>query len=242
MAQVQAFKVFGPSHLIVLGVTAALAAGLSLAARRSRGGRLPRVIAWTLAAVLLADEVVVIAMTIATDRPHLTDHLPFQLCDWVIFACAVALVARRQLAYELAWFWGLAGTLQALLTPDLREDFPSLHFFTFQILHAGVVVAVLYLTCGLAMRPTWRSLGRAWLGLQVFLVATAGVDRLLDANYGYLRAKPAQASLFDYLGPWPWYLITVEAVALVLFAACYAPFALLDRLRPGGASPNPSEP
>jgi len=242
------FRLFGPSHLAVLAITAALTAGLVLLARRARltgdpdGTRVSRAIAWFLAGLLVLDEAAVAAFAARADLPTLKDHLPFQLCDWVILACAAALFWRHRLAYELAYFWGLSGTLQALLTPDLAEDFPSLHFITFQILHAGVVVAVLYLTLGLGMRPWPRSILRAWLWLQAYVAVTAAIDWLLDSNYGYLLRKPAQASLYDYLGPWPFYLLSLEALSLVLFLACYAPFALLDRLRRGEGSPIPVEP
>ena len=251
------FRLFGPSHLAVLGATAAVTAGLVLLARRSRrlagdtGGRpgdaaavagLPRAIAWCLAALLLLDEAAVAAFAAHADLATFEDHLPFQLCDWVILACAAALLWRHRTAYELAYFWGLSGTLQALLTPDLAEDFPSLHFITFQVLHASVVVAVLYLTLGLGMRPRPRSILRAWLWLQAYVAVTALIDWLLGSNYGYLLRKPAQASLYDYLGPWPYYLLSLEALSLVLFLACYAPFAVLDRLRGGQGSPIPVEP
>ncbi len=225
------FRAFGPSHLAALGVAAALTAALVLLARRTGRPRLVRAAALALAALLVLDEVAVVILAARADLPTLKDHLPFQLCDWVIFAAAAALVWRRQLPYEIAYFWGLSGTLQALLTPDLAEDFPHSHFFTFQILHAGAVVAILFLTLGLGMRPRWRSLWRAWLWLQVYAVVTAVIDRLLGCNYGYLLAKPVQASLFDYLGPWPWYLLTLEALSFAFFLLYYAPFALLDRFR-----------
>lgn len=247
------FRLFGPSHLAVLGATAAVTAGLVLLARRARGvdtgaaspmtiARTARVIAWCLAAALLLDEVTMAAFAAHADPATLKDHLPFQLCDWEIVACVAALLWRHQQAYELAYFWGLSGTLQALLTPDLAEDFPSLHFISFQTLHAGVVVAVLYLTLGLGMRPRRGSILRAWLWLQGYVAATAAIDWLLDSNYGYLRTKPAQASLYDYLGPWPFYLLSLEALALALFLACYAPFALLDRRRRGEGTPIPAAP
>ena len=225
------FRAFGPSHLAVLATAAALTAALSIHARRHPSGRSTRPFAWALAILLLLDEIAVIAVAAHTDLPTLKDHLPFQLCDCVIFAAVAALLWRHQQAYELSYFWGLSGTFQALLTPDLAEDFPHPHFFTFQILHAGVVVAILYLTIGLRMRPHWRSVLRAWLWLQAYVAITALIDRLLDSNYGYLRAKPIQASLFDYLGPWPWYLLSLEALSLALFALCYTPFAAMDRLR-----------
>ncbi|HVR10770.1 MAG TPA: TIGR02206 family membrane protein [Thermoanaerobaculia bacterium] len=248
------FRIFGPSHLAVLGVTAAVTAGLVLAARRGgsrrpggdadagAGGGTAGRIAWCLAGLLLLCEAAVLALAAHADPATLKDHLPFQLCDWVIFAAVAALLWRRRVAFELAYFWGLSGTLQALLTPDLAEDFPSLHFITFQTLHATVVVAILYLTLGLGMRPRPRSILRAWLWLQAYVAVTALIDRLLDANYGYLLRKPVQASLFDYLGPWPWYLLSLEALSLLLFLACYAPFALLDRLRRGEGTPIPVEP
>jgi len=248
------FRIFGPSHLAVLGVTAAVTAALVLAVRRAgirrpggdadagAGGGAAGRIAWCLAGLLLLSEAAVLALAAHADPATLKDHLPFQLCDWVIFAAVAALLWRRRVAFELAYFWGLSGTLQALLTPDLAEDFPNLHFITFQTLHATVVVAILYLTLGLGMRPRPRSILRAWLWLQAYVAVTALIDRLLDANYGYLLRKPVQASLFDYLGPWPWYLLGLEALSLVLFLACYAPFALLDRLRRGEATPIPVEP
>jgi hypothetical integral membrane protein (TIGR02206 family) len=233
MTPAHPFKLFGPSHWAVLAATAAVTAGLVVLARRTGGGRAARVAAWCLVGLLVLAEAAHLTLAVHADPASLKDHLPFQLCDWVIFASSAALLLRRQVAYELAYFWGLSGTLQALLTPDLRDDFPSPHFVTFQVLHASVVVAVLYLTLGLGMRPRWRSIPRVWLWLQAYGAVTVLLDWLLDSNYGYLRAKPAQASLYDYLGPWPWYLLSLEALSLLLFLACYAPFALLDRLRHG---------
>jgi hypothetical integral membrane protein (TIGR02206 family) len=229
MSPASQFTLFGPSHLTVLFLTGFLPAVLIVLARTRGGERRVRPIAWTLAAVLVLNQAVLFAYAVRLGA--IREHLPFQLCDWATFTCAAALVWRHRLAYELSYFWGLAGTVQAVLTPDLAEGFPHPGFFIFHIAHSGIIVAVLFLTLGMGMRPYPRSIGRAFLWLQVYAAVTMALNLRLDMNYGYLLQKPARPSLLDYLGPWPWYIASLEVLALALFVFWYAPFAAADRLR-----------
>ena len=80
-------------------------------------------------------------------------RLPMHLCDWATFAVIIALIWRGPLAYELAYFWGLSGTFQAVLTPDVSEAVTDPLFVSFFVSHCGIVVSVLFLTWGLGMRP-----------------------------------------------------------------------------------------
>ena len=95
--------------------------------------------------------------------------------------------------------------------------------------HCGIIVAVLFLTWGLAMRPRPGAVLRVWGWTQVYLVCAGTVNWLTRTNYGYLAAKPIHGSLLDYFGPWPWYLLTLEAMALLFFTVFYSPFWLANR-------------
>ena len=38
-----------------------------------------------------------------------------------------------------------------------------------------------------------------------------------------------QPSLLDFFGPWPWYILALEAAALASFFLYYVPFVLIRR-------------
>lgn len=234
------FVLFGGLHLFILFLTVALPYALSRFTYRQDRPTLARWLAVGLAAVLLLNRIMAIAWGCHEGRiTRWPDALPMHLCDWASFAVIIALVWRGQLAYELAYLWGLSGTFQAVLTPDLNETFPNPFFIGFFVDHCGIVVSVLFLTWGLAMRPQPGAVWRALAWSQVYMVCAGLVDWALHVNYGYLRAKPLHGSLLDYFGPWPWYILTLEVMALVFFAVFYSPFWLANRLsaRPGAARP-----
>jgi hypothetical integral membrane protein (TIGR02206 family) len=173
------------------------------------------------------------ALHLANTRLNLawTEKLPMHLCDWAVFLVLVALWSRQRLCREIAYYWGLAGTMQGMLTPDLHFDFPDSFFMTFFLSHAGIVLAVGLLVFGDGFRPTWRGLWQAYGALLFYGACAAFVNRGLDTNYGYLCRKPATASLLDHLGPWPWYVAGIAAVAWLQFVLWWLPVGLSGRVR-----------
>src|SRR5947209_20538608 len=144
-------------HVGALVVIAAATVVLIVAARRRPGAWLP-----VLALVLVVDEVSWWVYLLAGGEPgsELGQSLPLQLCDVAIFVTAAALWTRLPLLVEVTYFWGLAGTIQALLTPDLPQHFPSYPYFQYYIAHGGVVAAALILVVGLGQRPRWWAAAR----------------------------------------------------------------------------------
>ena len=136
----------------------------------------------------------------------------------------VALWRPIALAFELTYFWALTATVQALLTPDLRQGFPDYRWWWFFVAHAGVVVAAVFLAWGRRRTPRPGAVPRvfAW-SLGVTALAAAGT-LAFDGNYMFLREPPEGGSLLDLMGPWPWYIASAAALALALFWLLDRPF------------------
>jgi hypothetical integral membrane protein (TIGR02206 family) len=134
-----------------------------------------------------------------------------------------------RLGVELTYFWGLAGTLQAVVTPDLSARFPQLAFFEFVFGHVGILVAAGYLVLGLRRGPRPGAVLRIFGVTVAYTAAVAVIDVLTGGNYMYLARLPRHASLLSALGPWPWYIMGAAGIALALFALLDAPFWLQRR-------------
>jgi uncharacterized membrane protein YwaF len=64
------------------------------------------------------------------------------------------------------------------------------------------------------------------------------VNLAIGSNYLFTIGKPETASLLDVLGPWPLYLLSMEAVGFVIFFILYLPFIIKDaRQKKTGAAP-----
>ncbi|MHC4941342.1 MAG: YwaF family protein [Planctomycetota bacterium] len=208
-----AFQTFGPDHLGALGAVALAAWLAARLARRRPGSAFPRWLAVLLLAAVSAELLIVVLEESFT----LQRALPLQLCDLALFATAFALWTRGQAAFEFAWFWGLSGTIGALLTPDVARGFPDPNFVRFFVAHGGIVAGVFFLgPPGLGLRTRRGAVRRVYLATAAYAAVLGVVDWLLDANYMYLCEKPPGPLLAPF-GPWPWYLFGGAAIAALSF-------------------------
>ncbi|MGC9357165.1 MAG: TIGR02206 family membrane protein [Anaerolineae bacterium] len=222
------FQLFGPSHLVALALIVLL--NLWLLIRGERLGPRAR-LRWRygLAAVLLIDEAILHAWRAGTGQWSLQTMLPLHLCSVLIFLGAVMLIRKDKRIYEFAYFLGIAGATQALLTPDAGQyGFPHFRAFQVMISHGSIVTAAIYMTAVEGFRPTWASLRRVLIGTNLYMIFVGLVNVVLGSNYLFIAHKPETASLMDVLPAWPWYIPVLELIGAALCLLLYLPFALRD--------------
>lgn len=221
------FVFLGPSHLTALALTAVAPAGLAGLVRRVPSS--DRAIRTGLALLIALNWALWMVLLWARGWLSIGNEIPLNLCDWATVATFVALVWPTQKSFEVAYFWALCGTLQALITPDCRYDFPDAQFTLFFVYHSGIIAAVLYLVFGRGMRPVPASLPRVLGWTALYATAAGSADAWLGTDYGFLRAKPDHPTFLDLFSPWPWYLPELAATGILLMGVFYLPFFLRDR-------------
>ena len=219
------FVFFSFAHFVVMGVILAMPIVLTLVVRWLNSERTTQAICYAFAGVIVVNEVLNWSHRLAEVgvQAFVREYMPLHVCGITVFAVVVMLVFRRQTAYEIAYFWGLVGATNAVVTPQLEFGYPQYRFFQYFIAHGGIVAAALFATWGLGMRPTGRSVLRVFVLLNVLAVVLIGVNLMLGSNYMFLCQPPVTRSPFFFL-PWPWYLLFLDGMVLVLFYVLFIPY------------------
>lgn len=142
--------------------------------------------------------------------------MPLELCNIGLILCVILLITQKKLFFELLFFIALLGATQAIFTPALTYDFPHFRFFHFFYAHMMVVWVTLYYMWAKGYYPTFQSVVKLMVFLNLLLPLILYINKQADGNYWFLRHKPSGPSLLDLLGPYPWYIFSLEGLLIVL--------------------------
>ena len=226
------FQPYGLPHLAVIFLTITLPFALAAVVRRTKSPSVERAIVALISAMLVLNYVAFLIFVRSHGVVDWREVLPLQMCDWAIVVVIVAMWTGNQRWFEVAYFWGIGGTLQAVLTPNLRFGFPDWRFVSFFTSHCGIIVGVVFLMLTRRYRPYPMSIVRVFLWSEFYFVVTLIADELTGFNYGFLLHKPEAFSILSFLSDSrPLYLLQMHGVVLLFFLGLYAPFAIVDLVR-----------
>jgi len=224
----QAFELFGVPHLIAISIFLFCVA-LLVFLRWRQNPRVNDTVRISLAILLMVQEISYHIWRYSIGEWTIQTMLPLHICTVFVWLGAYMLLAKNRFIYDFAYFVGLAGAMQAFLTPDISQyGFPHYRFFQVFISHGSIMLAPLFMTIVEGFRPTWKSFIKVFVWLNIYMVFVFVINWMIGSNYMFVTHKPETASLLDVLGPWPVYLIAGEGVALVMFIILYLPFVFAD--------------
>ncbi|MDT8859894.1 TIGR02206 family membrane protein [Alkalihalobacillus sp. MEB130] len=176
--------------------------------------------------LLVLSEISIIFWSVAVGLWDIRFNLPLQLCTISLYLCVGMLLFKHRGIFEIVYFFGLAGALQALITPDLFYTFPHFRYLHFFIAHFAIIFSILYMVWVEQFFVTFSSLVKSFLVLNFIAIIAFFVNQLTGANYMFLARKPQNESILDLLGPYPWYILSLEAIAFLMFTLLYLPFLI----------------
>lgn len=152
--------------------------------------------------------------------------LPFHLCNVIPFFLILMFYYKSKWWFSIVYFWIFAGTIQSNITPTLTESFPHYEYWRYWLIHTFIPILAIYPIICFGWRLKLSDAVRSALGLNALAAFVYIINLIVDGNYMYLMHKPLQKTLYDYLGPWPWYIFNIEMMMLILFPILLIPFGL----------------
>lgn len=149
--------------------------------------------------------------------------LPFHLCNLALILVIVMMYTKSKNLFQISFFWAI-GAPFAILTPDVTfgiGDFATISFF---ITHFYIVFAVAYAYIYFGFRPTIFGFVESFIALNIVAVLVYFINDALGTNYLFVNRVPGFNSPLKYFGEWPYYIVVVEVIYLVLGYLLYIPF------------------
>lgn len=214
MNTANAFAPFSAMHATVVALFALAAALLILVGRRldpESRGRMERALGWFALGLWLVSN----GWWILPPRFDVSRSLPLHLCDLTSLLAGLVLLWPRRSLRALLYFWGFSMSLQAIVTPEIAFGPESMWFWIFWLSHSAIIGIASYDIVVRGFRPTWSDYRTAVVAGVAYLVVVFTIDALTGFNYGFVgNARPGQASVVDFLGPWPRRVLFMAALAI----------------------------
>lgn len=156
------------------------------------------------------------------------EDLPLHMCGISFFTSTYALYSKNQTAFELSYFWGLAGAFQAIITPDPTRFVMDVSLFWNFLSHGLIILNVLWMIVIDNMRCRVGSYLNAIIITNGILFIISIVNSILGGNYWFICEKPGGESPF-IMGEWPLYIIGFQISGILLLGLFYIPMIILRK-------------
>lgn len=149
--------------------------------------------------------------------------LPLHMCNLTLIIAILTMLTKSQKLFQLTYFWCL-GALFAVIIPDIKYSFPHPLTLSFYITHFYLLFAAIYGILFFNFKPTFKGWINSFITLNIFAFIIFFINKKLGTNYLYVNRIPNFSSPLDYFGQWPYYIIVVEIIYLILTYGIYYPF------------------
>lgn len=165
--------------------------------------------------------------------PNIANHLPITVCGWAAMLSGYMLMTKKKGFFEVAYFFVLAGSINALITPAVIMDNGPTHFryYQFWIEHTSIFVAVFYMIFVFGYKINLKSMLKSFAVLVVLAILAIIVNANVEgANYLFLSTTEAGESVLDFLpSNFGLRLLIMGGVIGTLYFLAYLPWMFINK-------------
>lgn len=227
----EAFEMFSVPHITAIFILLLMGMMIYIYREKLRKEKVNFLFRISIGVILILEQTLLYAWYHINNLWSFSVSLPFNLCEAAVILAIILVFTKSFFLYEILYFWAMCGVLSAIITPDLNGyNLSHFIFYHFFITHGLVVLAVLFMTFVNGYKPKVNSIVRVMFVTNIYAAFVAVINTVTGGNYLFLFEKPKASSIMDYLGPWPWYILSLEGVAFVGFILLYLPFRICNKL------------
>lgn len=133
---------------------------------------------------------------------NIANHLPVTICGWAAIMSAFMLMTKKKGLFDVVYFFVLAGSINALITPAVIIDNGPTHFryYQFWIEHTSIFIAVFYMIFIFGYKINLKSMLRSAIVLVILTILAIYVNVNIEgANYLFLSTTEAGESALNFL-------------------------------------------
>lgn len=153
---------------------------------------------------------------------------PLHVCDLAAWFVPLALLTGDHRARAMLYFWGIGLSSQAFFTPVLSEGYNDAKYWFFWLGHTQIIGGAVYDAWVRGYRPTLPHFRFAIIAGLLYTTAMAGFNEMIGANYCYVgRTLPDKQTILDALPPWPWRVLVLMALGVVVQFLALLPWLIV---------------
>ncbi|MDA9736188.1 TIGR02206 family membrane protein [Gammaproteobacteria bacterium] len=228
----QPFEILGPSHLLTLLIIVSIAFLFPKFINSKTDS----------SKIILAKILGFSAITLELIKPFIWHYamdfpwarlIPIHMCNLSTIFIGVFLLTDRRIFFEVSFFWGIGGGINALVTPDVPLTFPDPQYILFFVGHGLLIVCIAYACIVLKNRPTLDSVKNGiYFSLAILpIVYIVNLTIGPPANYWYLATKPVGESLLNYFPDPPLHIPLLIVLGTLVFYLIYSPYWIFDKIK-----------
>ena len=221
----EVFQLFSLNHIITILAVVSSSILFPLFCNAAFNSNININISYFIGFILIAHELIKPFYRYEFYNDPFIEILPLHMCHLAAISMGLFLFTKKNIFFEIGYFWGMTGNIMAILTPDLNFFF-DWRFFTYYFGHNMLLLSIIFTLVCLRNNIDFKSIVRVSLITLTFLPLIYFLNTILGdgANYWYLSVIPESTSILSLLPNPPLHIIILIPIGIVLMIIVYAPY------------------